>query len=162
MLYQLNCLNNLYENWLIQFSKLSISKLIILTVVVEITVTLIFSHLLFPNHSAGPSFENKIEEFFTAVVFAPLIETLIFQYAFISYILGKWSNAYLVSCFVTASLFGLSHFYSPEYVFKTFISGLLFGTLYLVIVKKNRNAFIVVAIAHSLYNFIGFCIRNLL
>ena len=79
MLYQLNRLNNLYENWLIQFSKLSISKLIILTVVVEITVTLIFSHLLFPNHSAGPSFENKIEEFFTAVVFAPLIETLISQ-----------------------------------------------------------------------------------
>lgn len=154
-------LNNLYENRLAQLSKMSVVKLIFLTVVIEIIVALVFSFLLFPDHTAGPKFENRTEEFFTAVFFAPLIETLIFQYALISYILSKWSNAFLLSCIVTAILFGLSHIYSPEYILKTFLSGLLFGTLYLVAFKKKTNAFIVVAVAHSIYNFIVFCLRNI-
>jgi len=161
MILILNRLNNLYVNRLVQFSKMSVVKLICFTVIIEISVTLIFSLLLFPNHTAGPKFENRMEEFFTAVFFAPLIETLIFQYAFISYIISKWSNAYLFSCIVTAILFGLSHFYSPEYVLKTFLSGLLFGSLYLVAFRKKTNAFIVVTVAHSIYNLIGFCFRHI-
>ncbi len=159
MFYFLFRINDLYINKVKEFSKISQFKLICFTVIIEISVTLIFSFLLFPNHTAGPTFDTKLEEFFIAVVFAPLIETLIFQYSIISYILGKWTNAYLFSCIFSAVLFGISHFYSPEYILKTFFSGLLFGSLYLVVHNKNNNAFIIVAIAHSIYNFIGFCLR---
>ncbi|OYW79516.1 MAG: hypothetical protein B7Z27_05395, partial [Sphingobacteriia bacterium 32-37-4] len=108
-----------------------------------------------------PTFDSKVEEFFIAVIFAPILETLIFQYFIISYILDKRPNAYLFTCFFSAILFGLSHFYSPEYILKTFFSGLLFGTLYLVVQNKNNNAFIIVTIAHAIYNFIGFCLRQI-
>ncbi|MDO8997083.1 MAG: CPBP family intramembrane metalloprotease [Sediminibacterium sp.] len=107
----------------------------------------------------GPEFDTKFEEFLIVVLFAPLLETLIFQYSIISYILGRRSNAYLFACIFSAALFGLSHFYSPEYILKTFFSGLIFGTLYLVAQNKNNNAFIVVAVTHSLYNFIIFFLR---
>ncbi|OHC84588.1 MAG: hypothetical protein A2546_07970 [Sphingobacteriia bacterium RIFOXYD2_FULL_35_12] len=154
-------MNDLYLKKVRELSKISQFKLIILTVIIEISVTLIFSFLLFPNHNAGPTFDSKLEEFFIVVIFAPILETLIFQYSIISYILGKRPNAYLFTCIFSAILFGLSHFYSPEYILKTFFSGLLFGTLYLVVQNKNNNAFIIVAIAHSIYNFIGFCLRQI-
>jgi hypothetical protein len=153
-------LNDFYANKIQKLSNFSLLRLICLTLVVEISVSLIFSFILFPNHSAGPKFETKSEEFFIAVIFAPLGETLIFQHTIISYFLNKRPNSFLFSCIFSAVLFGASHFYSPEYILKTFFSGLLFGTLYIVVYKKKQNAFIVVAIAHAIYNFIGFCLRQ--
>lgn len=154
-------MSDLYLKKVKELSKISQFKLIIFTVLIEISVTLIFSFLLFPNHNAGPTFDSKLEEFFIAVIFAPILETLIFQYSIISYILDKRPNAYLFTCIFSATLFALSHFYSPEYILKTFFSGLLFGTLYLVVQNKNNYAFFIVAIAHSIYNFIGFCLRQI-
>jgi len=107
----------------------------------------------------GPEFDTKFEEFLLVVFFAPLLETLIFQYSIISYILEKRPNAYLFSCIFSAILFGLSHFYSPEYILKTFFSGLLFGSLYLVVKDKNKNSFLIVAVTHSIYNLIIFFLR---
>lgn len=154
--------NNWYANLLDRISKSGLLKLILTTVFIEVFVTILFSYFLFPNHTSGPKFENKNEEFFIAVIFAPFLETLIFQYVIISYIISKKSKAFLLSCFVSAILFGLSHYYSAAYILKTFLSGLIFGTLYLVVVKKKANAIIVVTIAHALFNFIGFCVKNLI
>jgi hypothetical protein len=153
----LNRLNALYINKVETFSKYSIVKLIFLTVAIEFSVSIIFSLWLFPNHTAGPIFDSKKEAFIIAVFLAPLIETLIFQYSIISSFLEKRPKAFLFACIFSALLFGLSHFYSSVYILKTFISGLLFGTLYLVVSQKKQNAFIAVVIAHALYNLIVFC-----
>ncbi|PJE47998.1 MAG: hypothetical protein CUR34_00520 [Sediminibacterium sp.] len=155
----LNRLNNLYINAVQTISKYSIVTLILLTVAIEFSVSIIFSLWLFPNHSAGPTFDSKKEEFLFVVILAPLIETLIFQYSIITSLLEKRPKAYLFACIFSAILFGLSHFYSPVYILKTFFSGLLFATLYLVVSQKKRNAFIAVVIAHALYNLTVFCGR---
>lgn len=159
MLYLLVKLNNKYINSIKVLSKISLIKLIFLTVIFEILVGVLITFLLASKKMKGPEFDTKFEEFLIVVLFAPLLETLIFQYSIISYVLGKWTNAYLFASIFSAALFGVSHFYSPEYILKTFFSGLLFGSLYLVVHNKNNNAFIIVAIAHSIYNFIGFCLR---
>ena len=159
MLYLLVKLNNKYINSIKVLSKISLIKLIFLTVIFEILVGVLITFLLASKKMKGPEFDTKFEEFLIVVLFAPLLETLIFQYSIISYILGRRSNAYLFACIFSAALFGLSHFYSPEYILKTFFSGLIFGTLYLVAQNKNNNAFIVVAVTHSLYNFIIFFLR---
>lgn len=154
-------LNNLYINTIKILSKISLIRLIFLTVFFEIFVGVLFTILVSSKKMIGPEFDTKIEEFFLVVFFAPLLETLIFQYSIISYILDKRPNAYLFSCIFSATLFGLSHFYSPEYILKTFFSGLLFGTLYLVVQNKNKNAFFVVAVTHSVYNLIIFFLRQI-
>lgn len=142
-------------------SKISLTRLIFLTVIIEFTVSLVFGLLFFSNHSAGPKFETKLEEFFIVVIIAPFIETLIFQYTIISFFLNKRPKAVLFTIAFSAILFGVSHFYSQVYILKTFISGLLFGTLYIVVNAKNSSAIIAVTLAHSIYNFIGFCLRQL-
>ncbi len=154
-------LNDLYINLLETLSKINIIKLSFLTVIIELSVSFVVSFLLHSEQSVGPKFETKLEEFVLVVILAPLFETLIFQYSIISHIIGKRPNALLFACIVSAVFFGLSHFYSPEYIFKTFISGLLFGTLFLVGYKKNKNAFVVVTITHSIYNLTVFCLRQI-
>ena len=154
-------LNDLYIYTIQTLSKISLTKLIFLTVIIEFTLSLIFAFLLFPNHSAGPQFETKLEEFFLVVIIAPFIETLIFQYTIISFFLNKWPRAVLFTIVFSAIIFGLSHFYSQVYILKTFISGLLFGTLYIVVNAKNSSPIIAVTLAHSIYNFIGFCLRQI-
>lgn len=153
--------NNQYLKLLIKLSEFKQTYLIVITIGLQIFITLLFSYVFFPNHSAGPKFDNQFDHFFLPVVIAPLLETFIFQYLIQDYILKKINNAYLLACFISSILFGLSHYYSPEYILVTFLSGLLFSTLYLVSLKKNYIPFITVAISHSIYNFIGFCIDYL-
>lgn len=159
--YFLCRLNDLYINLLEILSKINIIKLSFYTVIIELLVSIAVSFLLDSDQSVGPKFETKLEEFVLVVILAPLLETLIFQYSIISNIIGRRPNTSLFACIVSAVLFGLSHFYSPEYIFKTFISGLLFGTLFLVGCKKNKNAFVVVAITHSIYNLTVFCLKQI-
>lgn len=150
--------NKFYLSWLNFLSTFRQVYLIGLTIGLQIFITLIFSFFFFPNHSAGPKFDNTFDHFFLPVIVAPLVETFIFQYAIQDFILRKIKNAYFFACLISSTLFGLSHYYSPEYILVTFLSGILFSTLYLVSIKKNYIAFISVAIAHSIYNFIGFCV----
>lgn len=156
----LETLNKAYTNYVNLISKMDIYRLILFTVLIEVAVTILFSYFLFPHHTSGPKFENKSEEFLIAVILAPLLETLVFQYAIISFILKKMPKALLFSCFISAVFFGLSHSYSIEYVLKTFFSGLLFGSLYITVLTKKAHAIIIVSIAHSIFNLIGFFVKN--
>ena len=106
MLYLLVKLNNTYINSIKVLSKISLIKLIFLTVIVEISVGVLFTILLSSKKMIGPEFDTKFEEFLLVVFFAPLLETLIFQYSIISYILEKRPNDYLFSCIFSAILFG--------------------------------------------------------
>ncbi|WP_438946350.1 lysostaphin resistance A-like protein [Sediminibacterium sp.] len=151
-----------YQKLLVKTSRVNLFTLIFSFVLIEFLVSLFFSNILFPQHNAGPTFESRSEAFFLTVIFAPLIETLIFQYLVISYLQKKKSFSEGSICIISAILFGLSHCYSYEYVLKTFISGLLFGTMYLTASRKNIYPFVPVAIAHAVYNFCVFSIQYLL
>jgi membrane protease YdiL (CAAX protease family) len=147
--------NRYYTNFIASLSKQKTSILILYTVGLDIIVTLIFSIILFPNHTAGPVHTSNTEKFFVAVLVGPFIETLLFQDMLIKFILKKRANARLLSCLVSAILFALLHYYSWQYILKTFFSGLFFGSLYLIITHKRQNPLLVVFIAHAIYNGIG-------
>lgn len=147
--------NRYYSDFIIKLSKQKTALLIFYTVGLDVIVTLIFSIILFPNHTAGPVLVSKMEGFFIAVLFAPFIETLLLQDMLIKFILKKRATATLLSCLISAILFALLHYYSWQYILKTFFSGLLFSSLYLIIRHKRQNPLLIVVIAHAIYNCIG-------
>ncbi len=147
--------NRYYNNFINRLGRQKTTMLILYTVGIDVLITLIFSLILFPSHTAGPVHTSIIEGFFIAVLLSPFIETLLFQHLVIKFILNKKATATLVSCMVSATLFAISHYYSWQYILKTFISGLLFASLYLAIRHKRQNPVIIVFIAHAIYNCIG-------
>jgi uncharacterized protein len=147
-----------FNVFLFSASRYPIAALIPITIVIDVFVTIVFSNLPLQSQSNGPLFNSKLEAFVLAIVIAPIFETLIFQHAVIKLIIKKSSNAKLLSCFVSAILFAASHYYSWAYVLKTFISGFLFSSLYLITMYKKQNPILVVLLAHAGYNLIGFVI----
>lgn len=150
--------NRHYNNFITRLSRQKTAMLIFYTVGMDVIVTLIFSTILFPSHTAGPVHTSKIEGFFIAVLIGPFIETLLFQHLIIKFILNKRTTATLVSCTVSAILFAISHYYSWAYILKTFISGLIFASLFLIISHKRQNPVLIVFLAHAIYNCIGFIV----
>ena len=125
--------------------------------VFELANTFIFSIFSKPIKSHG--FGSITEAMFVSVLFAPIVETYIFQQLFIRNILKIFKNQFLLSLFLSALFFGLMHWYSIEYIFKTFISGLIFGFLYLLLYNDIYKSFWYVYGIHALHNLIIIIIR---
>lgn len=147
--------NRYYNNFIATLSRQKTTMLILYTIGMDVLITLVFSHILFPSHTAGPVHASIIEGFFIAVLVAPFIETLLFQHLLIKFVLEKKATATLASCIISAILFSIGHYYSWQYILKTFLSGLLFASLYLIINNKRQNPLLIVFIAHAIYNGIG-------
>lgn len=100
-------------------------------------------------------FENEDVKFiFLTVVFiAPFLETLIFQYIpYYALKLIKVHN-YWLRLFIPTLIFGLCHYYSWMYILVMCFMGVILNYFYLYCVANRKNAFIWVAILHSVYNF---------
>lgn len=101
---------------------------------------------------------SENEFFYIAVIFAPIIETLIFQF-FLYRItqLLKIKNTYIVIVIMSFA-FSQAHWYNWLYVVSTFFNGLFFNTLYVKIyrLKNEFYAILLVVIVHALYNLYGF------
>jgi hypothetical protein len=111
-----------------------------------------------------PSKENSIVFIFiTPIILAPIIETFLGQ-SLPYYLLKKlgYMNGrnYLV---ITASalFFGILHFYSLFYIIYAFLLGLVLSYGYVVRIKSDKNAFLLIAVCHALLNA-GILIRNLI
>lgn len=99
-------------------------------------ITIIIPFELVKNYfnieMAGVNFE-KFDlplTFFIAVIFDSLVETIIFQIGIlklVNYFIPKFP---IISIFISATLFGLSHSFSVFYITFTFIIGLFLGKLY--------------------------------
>lgn len=95
-------LNVIYRYCLVRLGKRSINALVFLFILFEVINTLIFSKLLFPNHTPGPKFSSVPFAFLSLVIFAPLVETYIVQHGVLRYIINKKPASYLLACFVSA------------------------------------------------------------
>lgn len=110
------------------------------------------------NYKSNPiPFSNIYEEFFLVVIFAPLFETIIFQF-FPSYYLRNFNTKIIVIS--SSLLFGISHWYSVT----NFIHGLLAGFIliigYLSAKQRKLNPIVTIFLAHSIYNLFVFICRN--
>ncbi len=149
-------MTNLFIQLITSLAKRRISLLVFYVIIFDLIVTIIFSYVLFPNHSAGPQFDSRLEAFLMAVIVAPILETYLIQYSIIGFIVKRYPSKLLEACLISATIFGLLHYYSIEYMAKTFISGVVYGILFLVSIEKKIYPLLPVAISHSIYNFLGF------
>ena len=95
--------------------------------------------------------------FFLAVVFAPILETLIgqaFPIKLTQKILQNKLN--IIPILISATLFELMHFgYSIWYSLLTFPLGLLLAETYMIFQKRKESSFWVTTAVHSLRNLIA-------
>ncbi len=103
--------------------------------------------------------DNAIERFMLMVILGPFVETLVFIFAPIK-ILEDKMNVYsigLISCVV----FSLTHFYSLQYVFLSFFTGVYLFASFLLFKKKYsiNIAFFSVSMIHLLNNLYHFILK---
>ncbi len=134
-------------------------KLGIICFFIEILNSLIFA-FVFPDVKGG-EFVNIYEEIIVAGLVAPLVETYFIQHLVIQNVLKYSKGNSLLAWILSAIVFGLAHTYSVVYVAKTFVSGLIFGILYLTLAESTNKAFLYVAATHSAFNFFAISINHL-
>lgn len=97
---------------------------------------------------------SLFESIVIAVIVAPLVETAIFQLLIYRLLrrIRFFKEKQIFIILVSALFFSLVHSYSLLNIFAAFLSGLVWMTAYLERIKKDRYAFLLIAIAHALYN----------
>ena len=99
------------------------------------------------------SSEGKL---FVILIFAPLIETLFFQFlpSQILHELKITKQLYLV--LIPSVLFSLVHFYFWLYMVMAFIGGIILNYYYIEMKKISKFSFLLTLLLHFLYNLYGF------
>lgn len=100
-------------------------------------------------------YETNIGLFFFILIFAPIVETFLFQFLFF-YFLKKFKFIYII--FFSAIIFSLSHLHknnSYYEVFDLFFSGIIFSTAYTIFLKRKENAFVNTCSIHAICNLIS-------
>lgn len=113
-----------------------------------------------PTYSLGTTF-------FLTVVFAPLIETFVFQYLpskLFFLIQKKWTIDILLLVLFSSITFGFSHNYNIFTIIDGTFAGLLFIVIFLKFESKNSffNGYWATFLIHSFYNSYAFFINNIL
>ncbi len=125
-------------------------------------VSIIFG-LIFPGNSIKNTIlnNNKYIVFISAVLFAPLLETIIFQ-AGPFYIVNRYvklKKKRYIFIFVTPILF--IHHYSIVYAVITYLVGIILAFMYYVSHYRKENSIILIALIHFINNLIAFFIYHL-
>ncbi|MDP2412361.1 CPBP family intramembrane glutamic endopeptidase [Daejeonella sp.] len=158
------------ENILHAFRKVSTPQLILLTVLVHLIFSLLssyFSQFWGLRVSANfPPFESIKQEFFAVVIFAPFVETLIFQYFLINLTISLTrflfkKESIVLSIILPAAVFGLAHTYNYIYVVTTFVVGMLLNAFYIIIKYRKQDAYSCTTIVHGLYNLFIFGLKHI-
>lgn len=131
-------------------------KFILISILTCLLYSILIATLL--NYFTPKSLEINFLEgkglmyiFFLTVIIAPVLETLIYQFAIIEIVFKiKIKQATLVAILISSFLFSLSHIYSIYYMLATFSLGVVFATTYIIAKKKKRyQSFLV----HIFYTF---------
>jgi len=104
------------------------------------------------------NFRSLMEEIFIGLLLAPLLETFFIQYAIIESFKSRLSK--VKSIIISASVFGLLHFYNPFYLVYGFLAGLSFGYIYLIS-KSAIKGLLYTFLTHLLYNSIVFTLLHI-
>ncbi len=92
-----------------------------------------------------------------SLIIAPLLETLIFQ-KFIFNLCRLYLKSNLICIIISAIIFGLNHYDSITSIIQTFIIGIGYSLYYSILRKKEKNAFLKVALLHCLWNLLSLII----
>ncbi|WP_394759208.1 type II CAAX prenyl endopeptidase Rce1 family protein [Flavobacterium sp.] len=108
-------------------------------------------------------FDSNLEAFFVAIVFAPIFETLLFQFLIIYQTHESYKGKYVkqLSIFISSVLFGLSHFYSIYYVLFALVAGYILATSFYYFKEKTNylSAIFYITLVHLLSNLFVFIVK---
>ncbi|WP_281322207.1 CPBP family intramembrane glutamic endopeptidase [Flavobacterium aestivum] len=102
------------------------------------------------------SFSNA---FYVAVLRAPIVETVLFQFAIIEIIKKKYNS--FSCCCISAFFFGLFHDYNFFYFLFGIFSGLVFAYVY-IIEKDIKKGILYTTLAHMAYNTVIISLKYLI
>jgi hypothetical protein len=111
-------------------------------------------------------FDSLYEELFVVAVIAPLFETTMYQYGVMSIILILSKRVFKQELIIPAILISIltyswSHFDDYVYMIQMMISGLSYCIFYLILEKRNKNAFMYTLAVHMICNFLVFCLKHI-
>lgn len=133
-------------------------------IVVELIAMYLGSELLFCVGIAGEDAElesNLITTSLLAILFAPLIETFVFQMLPIELSQFLFRNKfkkrlYLLSIFISALFFSLIHCYNWQYMVVTFWLGIVFAFGYITQMHKGYwRSFLSIFLIHTIWNVLA-------
>jgi len=110
--------------------------------------------------------ESSIVFIFSILVFAPIIETLIFQvlvwFLLENTPLKTYKRKYYLYVIISGILFGLTHIYSVVHVFKASLAGFVFMAFFIKIrkIKHENNAILFIMFIHFFLNLFVWVYRN--
>lgn len=135
-------------NWI---NKISIVKIIVIAYSINLSVSILFGYVLFPEEDTNPNNMSASFFFFAGVLLAPFLETWLVQYALMEY--GyKWTNKYWPGILVSIIVFSVLHHYSIPYMMKTLLTGSVYTSVYFVCMLRKWNGFLWTSIVHMLHN----------
>ena len=136
---------------------------VFIAIIVLLTYIVVLPSIFLPNnHNAG----SKVAQYPivyllpTIIILAPVLETLISQALIIELFKKRFGNT--ITILISASFFGLMHYYSLAYIINTFFVGIIFAYAYIIYQEKNKKPFWVVCSIHALRNLISFILLSLL
>lgn len=148
-----------YHKLIVKTKKLPFLSFVLLFLALSFLIVAI-SLLIYAPDSTGADFLHKkhpAELFLSTCIFAPLIETMVFQTLIIALARNFISKKIGIQVFISALLFSLIHFYSIWYIVFAFLIGLIFATGYVIYQRNSEiKAFAAIACVHFLRNLISF------
>jgi hypothetical protein len=111
-------------------------------------------------------FDSWYEELFVVTVIAPLFETTMYQYSLMSLIiiLSKWifkKELIPLGILISVMAYASSHFDNYVYMIQMMISGFSYCVFYLILEKRNKNAFMYTVTIHIICNLLVFCLKQI-
>lgn len=149
---------------------LSVLQFYLLVIPFSLFIVYIWSYFL-EIYGTNISDENPVDRlpkeinFFLTVVFAPIVETLVYQY--MPYKLLNYFNFFKIGgynritfiLFLSSLFFALSHLYSATYFIYSFFVGLLFISIFYysyAIRRDGAYSFWLLVIIHMIINTLAF------
>lgn len=126
----------------------------IITTILSLTISYVL-FLIHPNENdTGFTSEKITVEIIISLLIAPVIETAFFFT--LVFLMTKYLKKNIIYFILISSiLFGLSHFYSVDYILYSFFIGIVLSIFYTISEKRNQgDGFLDVTIIHSLYNLV--------
>ena len=129
------------------------------------SITSFLAELYDPEITEVPFLEGlSLAEIFTlTVIIGPLIETFIFQYLIIEFLIIFKKIKVNIIILVSSLAFGCSHYYNFIYVLVMCVGGFIFASYYLYLkIKEIRFPFLYIFSLHALWNFMAFILNDVL
>lgn len=121
---------------------------------------------IYTIHANFLPFDSLNEELLVVLFLAPLIETVLYQYAIIDVSLYLLKLIFkkeliIVSIILSAISYSLIHLYDYVYMIQMVIAGFLYSVFYVVVKQKNRNALLYSLVLHILCNILMFGLKHI-